>query len=299
MVRVCLFQVLALALLLSAQAFLPPSRCRPVTLYLRSTGGKDGGATKKGYQFGDISRRIAKQAAEKIKKVTKKDKYEFGDLSRHLDRQAKRRVADSTGSEEYEFGDLTRFAMSSLQSHVSNFTSQTDSDGKPTYQFGDVTREILRRAQSGEYEAKDLFLALRVLLSAGVGLTPMVSMLPVRWVLDLVNLGLAQDLGGRLVEVLASSLDERAKLAITGNPKYQLGDLSKRKLVKAISAFTGKEEYEFGDISQRLMTLNDRKAQSESSVESRKATQNAIVLDDDTAAALEDWDRRFQVEDLR
>jgi hypothetical protein len=264
-----------------------------------SASSSDGsGSRRKGYQFGDISRFLAKQAAAQIKKVTKKDKYEFGDLSRFLDRQAKQRVSGWTGNDEYEFGDLTKFVASSLQSRVSNFTSRTDEEGNPTYQFGDVTREVVRRAQAGEYETKDMFLALRVLLSAGVGLTPMMSMLPVRWLLDLVNLGLAQDIGGRLLEIVASALDERMKEAVTGDPKYRLGDLTKRQLVKAISIFTGKDDYEFGDISRRLMALNNKVPDEDRLAISGDKTRQEIILNDDTFSALEDWDRRFHSEML-
>lgn len=261
----------------------------------QSSGDKSG--QKKGYQFGDISRFIAKQAATQIKKVTKKDAYEFGDLTRFLDQQAKRKVADWTGSSECEFGDLTRFAVASVRSRVSNFTSHVDEDGNPAYQFGDITREVLRKAQAGEYDTRDLFLALRVLLSAGVGLTPMMSMLPVRWLLDLVNLGLAQDLGGRLLEVLASALDERMKLAITGDAKYQLGDLTKKQLMKAITTFTGKDGYEFGDISRKLASLdNGRNRASAPYVTPVETAHSEIFLTDETFSDLEDWDRRFQSE---
>lgn len=304
MSKACRLVVLAVAVL-AIRALLTPlplrvlssrdrRRRRSVSL-AQSSGDKKG--QKKGYQFGDISRFLAKQATTRIKKVTKKDAYEFGDLTRFLDQQAKRTVADWTGSGEYEFGDLTRFAVSSVRSRVSNFTSHVDEDGKPAYQFGDITREVLRRAQAGEYDTRDLFLALRVLLSAGVGLTPMMSMLPVRWLLDLVNLGLAQDIGGRLMEVLASALDERMKLAITGDSKYQLGDLTKKQLVRAITTFTGKDEYEFGDIARKLASLNKGQNHAPAQDVRQVATAHSeIFLTNETYSDLEDWDRRFQSE---
>jgi hypothetical protein len=304
MVRACRIVILAVAVL-AIQALLTPlplrvsssleRRRRRFASFAQSSGDK--GGQKKGYQFGDISRFLAKQAATQIKKVTQKDSYEFGDLTRFLDRQAKSKVADWTGSSEYEFGDLTRFAMSTVRSRVSNFTSHVDKDRKPAYQFGDITREVLRRAQAGEYDTSDLFLALRVLLSAGVGLTPMMSMIPVRWLLDLVNLGLAQDIGGRLMEVLASALDERMKIAITGDAKYQLGDLTKKQLTRAITTFTGKDEYEFGDISRKLASLNNSQSHaSAQDVVQVETPHSEIFLTNETFSDLEDWDRRFQSE---
>jgi len=216
-----------------------------------------------GYRFGDISRFLAKRAAGRINELTGKEKYEFGDLTKWIDRRAKEKVADFTGKEEYCFGD--------------------------------VSNEIARRIAEGEIEPRDAFLALRVLLSAGASLTPLASALPVQWLLDLVNFGLAQDIGGRLLEILARNLDERMKEALTGDSQYKLGDLTKRRIRQSISDVTARDAYDFGDISRRISALAAKKKQSGFDDETRKQDYE-LQLNDDVVKDLKAWDRRYQYE---
>lgn len=231
--------------------------------------------TKKGYQFGDISRFLAKQASGKINEITGKSSYEFGDLTRWLDKQAKGKFQNLTGKENYQFGDLTSWAISS-------FTGKEAG----SYEFGDITRELIRRVQSGEYELKDVYLALRVLMSAGASMTPIAAALPVNWLLQLINLGLAQDIAGRMVQVLASSLDERMKQALTGDPKYQLGDMTKRNLEKAVLNFTGNDTYSFGDISRKITSMAKEPDRAGANVMS-------IELSSESTRELEEWDEKL------
>jgi hypothetical protein len=229
---------------------------------------------KKGYKFGDLSKKLAQ-------KITGKETYQLGDVSKWLDQQAKGSVSKLTNKTTYEFGDLTRWADSVSKEKVSNFT------GSSGYEVGDISKEVLRRARSGEYKLEDMFLALRILLSAGASLTPLASVLPLKVLLELVNLGLASDITGRLVEVLAVSLDERMKEAITGDSKYQVGDFTKKKAVAALATFTGKETYEFGDISRKVAQLSQGKTKKND----KQQIELQIQFADDE---LVDWDRKFQ-----
>ena len=88
----------------------------------------------------------------------------------------------------------------------------------------------------------------RVLLQMGVSFLPVARLLPVKLLLEVLNVGLAQDVGSKVVGGVAKSLDERFKEAITGNKDYKLGDKSKEQLAKSLSKFTGKDSYSFGDI---------------------------------------------------
>lgn len=273
-----------------------PSATSPSSLS-DTKGTNDFEQQKKGYQFGDITRSLAKRARGRVEKLTGK-KYEFGDLTKYLDQQAKGKVANITGKDSYEFGDLTKWADQAAKEKVANFTGKDNASYE--YQFGDISREILRRIQSGEYELQDVFLALRILLSAGASMTPIASVLPVKWLLELVNLGLAQDVGNRLVGILASSLDERMKLALTGDSKYQLGDMTKRKLLESIVKFTGKDKYEFGDISRRISSIaasSSADATNSGSSETRMKEQRSIEVSDDVLLLLEDWDSRLALHD--
>lgn len=236
---------------------------------------------KQGYRFGDFSRAILKRTTSRVNDLTGKDTYQFGDLSRWMDQQAKSGINKITGQDEYAFGDLTRWVDQQAKAKVQNYT------GKEGYEFGDISREVVRRVWSGEYELQDVFLALRVLVSAGVSLTPVASALPSPVILELLNLGIMQDISGRVMKELGKSLDERFKLALTGNSQYQLGDITKRELQKGITAFIGKEKYEFGDISRRIAALADQ----QSKMEMNKI--KGLEIEEKTAKDLVDWDKRF------
>jgi len=217
----------------------------------------DDGNTSKGYVFGDLTRRFSKQAKDKVTKLTGKESYEFGDLSRWLDQKGKEKVG--------------------------NLAAKDFSD----YQVGDITKEVMRRVRSGDYQSHDVFLALRILLSAGASLTPIAGVLPLKLLIELVNLGLAQDLTGRLMEVLAGSLDERVKEAVTGDKNYRLGDLTRNKMLTELAEFTGNEEYTFGDISRTIAARSQ---------DGKKCSlrSKAIDLEDSITDELTEWDRDFQ-----
>jgi hypothetical protein len=250
------------------------SRERRVSVCLGASGNGDDDDEKKGYRFGDLSKRLAKG-------ITGKKTYKFGDVSRFLDQQAKGSVSKLTNKTDYKFGDLTLWADSFAKEKVSNFTS------KSGYEVGDISKEVVRRARSGEYSLEDMFLALRILLSAGASLSPIASVLPIKILFELLNFGLAQDITGKLVEVIAVSLDERVKKAVTGDSNYQLGDLTKKKTVEALAKFTDKESYEFGDISRKVAQLSQQG-------KAKKNDTNKIELQSQIVDALADWDNKFQ-----
>ena len=225
---------------------------------------------RRGYRFGDLTRRFV---GDRVNQLTGKEEYEFGDLSRFVDSRIKSRINQVTGkgdSDEYEFGDLTGWALQQAQNATLQYT------GKESYQVGDLSKEVLRRVQAGEYEAEDVWLACRILLSVGIGtLSPVASLLPIRYLLELVNLGLAQEASGRLVGVLAEFLDRRVKHALTGNEQYQLGDLTKQRLLDAITSWTGQPDYQVGDI---VKTVQKRAASTSSSDDAASSKKVAPEL---------------------
>jgi hypothetical protein len=162
---------------------------------------------------------------------------------------------------------------------VSNYT------GKANYTVGDLSQEVVRRVQSGEYTVQDVWLALRILLTAGFGvLSPVAGILPIRLLLNLVNLGLAQEVSGRLVGALAETLDKRMKEVLTGSSSYALGDLTKARLQSQLSTFTGKDRYEFGDLSRTISKLAAQTDRSSSSI--KKIDLQESILDN-----LDVWDK--------
>lgn len=58
--------------------------------------------------------------------------------------------------------------------------------------------------------------------------------------LDVLNVGLAEDLGGRLLEATARELDFRVKEALIGDRGFSLGGIARQQLTEAITKFTGK-----------------------------------------------------------
>lgn len=237
-----------------------------------------------GYSFGDVTRGFLRKGAEKINEITGKEgEYEFGDLSRYLDAKAKKRVlmarksnATSTTDDEYfyQFGDLSRWVSHLLQERATGFT------GEEKYRLGDITKTIVRRVQTGEYCIDDIYLALRVLVAAGIPILPVTNALPLKMLLQLVEADLAKDIGARLTESVAASLDARFKQALTGKSDYQLGDMTKDRLRQQLAKFTGKDQYEFGDIVRALSKSKD--------VQPLSAALQAL-----SEQAIADWDERY------
>jgi len=131
--------------------------------------------------------------------------------------------------------------------------------GKEMYEFGDLTKQIGTTILSKKYTFDDLVFLLKALLSFGVGLSPVASLLPVKLLVDLMNYSILGDVGNRLVAALALEIDKKAKEALTGDSDYQLGDFTKRSILQ----FIGKDEYEFGDIS-RMVVANMEQGDSKS-----------------------------------
>lgn len=137
----------------------------------------------------------------------------------------------------------------------------------------------------------------RLILQTGAQFTPIGRLLPVKFLLEILNVGLAQDIGERLLTSIAKTLDERFKEAIMGDKQYQLGDKSKEALSKAITSFTGKESYAVGDItrtvSQIIQEQQNSSNNSGSTLSSSSVGQQELTLDQDTNTALEQWDRKY------
>mmetsp|Transcript_23733 Transcript_23733/g.27448 ORF Transcript_23733/g.27448 Transcript_23733/m.27448 type:complete len:332 (-) Transcript_23733:66-1061(-) len=213
------------------------------------------GDKKKGYQFGDITKSL-------INKITHNDEYEFGDLSRHIDNQIKDNIAKLNNKNKYEFGDLTKYI-------VQDFTNSTDQ-----YKFGDITNEIISRVKSKQYTMEDLALLMKGLVSFGVGISPVASVLPIKLLIDLLNYSIAGDLGNKVVASITLELDKRMKKAIVGDENYKVGDLTK----KAISEYTGRGggEYRFGDITKTVLESLEKYDELQKEVAQRNSMKKEL-----------------------
>ena len=244
---------------------------------------------KSGYKFGDFTRSLLRTSAQGVNQLTGKDEYEFGDLTKWMTQKLQQEGTESSSDGSYQFGDLSRSVARQIQTGVANYT------GKDTYQVGDISATILSKVQSGEYSSDDLWLALRVLVSAGLTLaTPVAAALPTRILLEMINVGLAQEVTGRLLTLLANILDQRLKQAVTGNAQYMLGDITKDKLEQGLQRFTGKESYELGDITRTIQQLQAQAAAKEKNSNSNKpssaGSDKRLELAGDVVRALSHMD---------
>jgi hypothetical protein len=202
----------------------PP--CSSLVVVSAANESNEGPSKKKsGYRFGDITKNF-------VTRVTKKKDYEFGDLSRSLDKAAKQKVAQLRGKDEYEFGDLSIYIDTKVKEQVNDFTS------KDQYNFGDLTKEIVQRIKTRDYSLEDMIILLKILLVFGAGLSPVAKFLPAKLLIEALDVSVMGDLGNKLIAEITKELDRRMKMAFTGSPDYQLGDMSK----KAVLKYIGKEE---------------------------------------------------------
>ena len=231
------------------------------------------------YKFGDATRSVGRGAASAINAVTGKDSYEFGDLSRWLDRSAKAKVNELTGESEYKFGDLSRWLDKSAKDKVAALSS------KDQYEFGDLTKLIVSRAS--QLTMKDATMLLKALLSFNVGLSSVGGLLPIKFLVEVLNYSLLVDVGERLAGMVAVEIDKRVKEALTGDSEYKLGDLTKR----AVKSFTKKENYEFGDVSREVMRRFEEPGADAATAFGD--SDGSTAIDAELAEELDRWDARF------
>jgi len=242
-----------------------------------------------GYKFGDFTKGL-------MKKVTKKEDYKFGDLSRHLDSVAKQTVADFTKKEKYEFGDLSRYVDSKVKGSINDFTNSTK------YEFGDVSKEIAGRVATHDYTLDDLIFLIKILLAFGAGLSPVANFLPAKLLIQLLDVSIAGDVTNKVVAAITTELDKRFKKAFTGDPNYQMGDLSKQ----AVLDYIGKDEYEFGDVTKFVLdktaTGNDGSDNGNGGDSDGGPILKGSLLGDNSADSdlialeLQEWDKNFLVQ---
>ena len=205
-----------------------------------------------------------------------KDGYKFGDLTRGL----LKKVQEESGSSGYKFGDISRWLDKKAKEQVNKFTK------KDNYQFGDMSKEIIRRLKDGEYTRDDLVLFLKIVATIGINITPVASALPMKVLLQLMNLTLeasiAQSVGDKVVTAITTEIDGRMKEMVTGDRNYQLGDITKR----TISNWTGKEGYEVGDITK---TIVDKRAAGEAETNETFELFSSKAEED----LLDEWDKKL------
>lgn len=203
--------------------------------------------------------------------------YRFLDVTKFLVRKITRKINDFTGETHYEFGDITRAVSRMAHRRVVKFT------GKERYEIGDISKEIIRRVLDGEYKIDDIIFLCKVLLTMGAEFGPVARFLPAKVLLEMMSYSLKQEASEKLLRALATALDTRLKNSMDGDPEHQVGDVTK----KAVLKFIEKDEYEFGDLS-RTISAKIKKSNL-SSADDELLQANAKLL-----AELDAWDKALQ-----
>ncbi|KAL7532875.1 hypothetical protein ACHAXR_004908 [Thalassiosira sp. AJA248-18] len=247
-----------------------------------ATKAKDGAgwATKKGTR--DIKRSTL-QAQKVVKRTTGSfaavttgqglsDIHFFQEVSSFSPKLQAEEVAKWIDSQAKSGSEMVGSKAKTL---VLNFT------GKGEYQFGDVTKELIHRVSSQEVSMQDTILLLKILLALGATIGPLADLLPFTFLIEALNISLEQKVGGKILEVLSKTLDNRLVAALfTADDQNLIGDVAKRTVLGGVLEFTGKSNYKSGDI-QRAVQLG----QEEDSMDDMK-----LELD---LSEFEEWDRRF------
>lgn len=278
-----LFRPLTIAcgVIVASEAFVvdPVSNTRKqgVGLYMAN----DSADGKRGYKFGDLTRGVLKKVKgdESSSSSDSKRGYKFGDLTRSALEKA------GVSSSTYKFGDISRWLDKVAKEKVSKFTN------KENYQFGDMSREVVRRLVSGEYSRDDLWLFLRIVATIGINLQPVTSSLPLKVLLELLNMtmeaSVAQSVGERVVSSITTEIDGRMKELVTGDRNYKLGDFSNRALLK----WMDKDSYEFGDITKTYFEKRGVAQEGDPSNLSDEALE--LFSSKSEENLLEEWDKKL------
>ena len=189
----------------------------------------------------DAQRRAAARSSA-INAVTgETDAYKFGDLSRWLDRSAKAKVNEITGESEQN--------LATCRGGSTRAPRTRSPSCRPRTSTSSATSRSSSCSRASQLTMKDATMLLKALLSFNVGLSSVGGLLPIKFLVEVLNYSLLVDVGERLAGMVAVEIDKRVKEALTGDSEYKLGDLTKR----AVKSFTGKEEYAFGDVSREVM----------------------------------------------
>jgi hypothetical protein len=236
--------------------------------------------------------RIANRSVSDIQSFAKRGSTQAEEVVKWIDSQAK---------------SGTEYMGSQTKSLVLRFT------GKEEYSFGDVTKEVLRRIASQEVNIQDTILLLKILLVVGGSFGYLAESVPFAVLLEALNVSMESKIGGKIVDALALSLDDRLVAAFsTNDTKFQLGEAVKRSLLSGIIAFTGKDRYESGDIQRKVRQEQQKEQQQQqpqsatsttnnnnyalntqvTHQQSQPTTQNRLDLQ--IGSEFEEWDKKFR-----
>jgi hypothetical protein len=197
-------------------------------------------------------------------------------------------------------GDFSRWLDQQGRGKVSQWLEGFTNN--PDYKFGDLSREVLRRLQTGQYSSEDVWLFLKIVAVVGFNLQPVASILPIKVVIEMLEVGIAQQLSDKVINTLTSEVDSRMKQFVTGDKDYKIGDFTKKAVTgskdyqfgdltkNAVKNLDGKGTYQFGDITRKFL---EQRRQGSDDEYSNGAATKLLDTDAETEQALEDWDKEY------
>ncbi|OEU16021.1 hypothetical protein FRACYDRAFT_261079 [Fragilariopsis cylindrus CCMP1102] len=251
----------------------------------------------KGYRFGDLTRGALKKvkgdvdltrgALKEIKADSDSDNDDDGGTKSDTINTTTNTLTPGTKKSSYKFGDISKWLDKKAKDDIGKFTNKQEEGD--AYQFGDISKELIRRLRDGEYTRDDLLLFIKVVATIGINLTPVARILPVKVLLQLLNVSLeaniAQRVGDKMISSLTNEIDSRMKEFVTGNREYQLGDYTSN----IISKWTGKEKYEFGDLTTTISRKRKERKQQQQQVDENENDE------DEDIKITNDGENSFQV----
>ena len=150
---------------------------------------------------------------------------------------------------------------------------------------------------------------MKMMLSIGASFSPVAGMLPAKVLIELLNYSIIAQAGEMVTSAISTELDRRMKKAFTGDPEYQLGDISKRQLLN----FIGSDTYEFGSLTRTIIEKmnardvgnNDKSAEGgiksgtgkgDGILFAESSNENLELNNEQVLVELAAWDKAFQVE---
>lgn len=227
-----------------------------------------------------------KKFEESVTSVTGKQ-YEFGDLTRWLDKQAKSTVSRGRRTPFFPpAGSQRKDWLSQQVSEAEAGTISEDPDSSRKNGIGSLVVHFFRFLRS--------FLLVQVIkLIVVLEIeTPVLRRLPIRVLVDILNVCLEGGTRPKVVRVVGTELDKRLKRAVTGDENYQFGDLTKR----AVSQFTDKDSYQFGDITRSILVK--AKAQTSKLSLQQQLDEELNALESNVNSMEKSAGRRFQLPPL-
>ena len=142
----------------------------------------------------------------------------------------------------------------------------------------------------------DIMMFMKIIAVVGANIQPVAAVLPMRVLLEMVEVSVAQDLSSKVIDMLTAEVDSRMKEMVTGDKEYKLGDMTKKALTgskdyqagdftKSILNQITSRDYEFGDVTKSLLKKEDKSV--------AQSPADRLHSDDEVKQKMDEWDKKY------